>query len=104
MIDKRVCNNGYIWNASNFGFECDKWCDVGEYLDYKNCKCRKRLVDKLVEACTENIDELKIASNNMHKNKCSSCILHIELFSVFFTINIGVVPYFVYYKYISGNK
>ena len=29
--------------------ECDKSCDVGEYLDYKSCKCRKRLVDKLVE-------------------------------------------------------
>ena len=28
-----------------------KSCDVGEYLDYENCKCRKRLVDKLVEEC-----------------------------------------------------
>ena len=22
--------------------ECDKLCYVGEYLNYKNCKCRKR--------------------------------------------------------------
>ena len=29
--------------------ECDKSCDVGEYLDYENCNCEKRLVDKLVE-------------------------------------------------------
>ena len=29
--------------------------DVGNYLDYKNCKCRKRLIDKLVEECGENI-------------------------------------------------
>ena len=36
--------------------ECDKSCDVGEHLDYANCKCRKRLVDKLIEECTENID------------------------------------------------
>ena len=36
--------------------ECDKFCDVGEYLHYKNCKCRKRLVDKLVEECSENVD------------------------------------------------
>ena len=35
--------------------------NVGEYLDYENCKYRKRLIDKLTEECTENIDEVKIA-------------------------------------------
>ena len=30
----------------NFECECDKSCDIGEYLDYDNCKCRKKLVDK----------------------------------------------------------
>ena len=34
----------------------DKSCDAGEYLDYKSCKCRKRLIDKLVWECSENID------------------------------------------------
>ena len=34
---------------------CDKSCGVGEYLDYENCKCRKSLVDKLVDECDENI-------------------------------------------------
>ena len=24
--------------------ECGKSCDIGEYLDYKNCKCRKKLL------------------------------------------------------------
>ena len=23
--------------------ECDKLCDIGEYLDYENCKCRKKI-------------------------------------------------------------
>ena len=36
-------------NPSNCECECDKSCNIGEYLDYKNCKCRKRLVDKLVK-------------------------------------------------------
>ena len=36
-------------------------CDFGEYLDYENCKCRKKLVDNLVEECTENVEEAKIA-------------------------------------------
>ena len=36
-----------------------KSCDVGEDLDYENCKCRKRLVDKLVEECNEIVEEVK---------------------------------------------
>ena len=52
-IDKGVCNKGFIWNPSNCKCECDKACDVGEYIDYENCKCRKKIVDKLVEECTE---------------------------------------------------
>ena len=96
LIDKGVCDRGYIWNPSNCECECDKSCDVGGYLDYKNCKCRKKLVYKLVEECNEIIEEVKIVSKN--KNKCSSCILYIVLFSIFFTINAGIATYFVYYK------
>ena len=44
-----VCDKGFIWNPSNCECECDTSCDVGEYLDYEKCKCRKKLVDKLVE-------------------------------------------------------
>ena len=41
LIDKGICDKGYIWNPSNCKCECDKSCDFGEYLDYENCKCRK---------------------------------------------------------------
>ena len=54
---KRICCNEFNWNPSNCECEYDKSFDVGEYLDYQNCKCWKRLVDKLVEECHENIDE-----------------------------------------------
>ena len=104
MIDKGICDKGYIWNPSNCKCECDKLCDVGEYLDYENCNCRKRLADKLVEECTENIDEVKMASKNEHKNKWSSCMLYIVLFSIIFAINIGIGTYFVYYKYMNRDK
>ena len=103
-LTKGVYHTGYIWNASNCKCECDKWCDVGEYLDYGNCKCRKRLADKLVEECAENIDEVKIASENEQKNKCCSYILYTVLFSVLFTVNIGIAIYFVYYKYMNVMK
>ena len=41
LIDKGVCDREYIWDPSNCECECDKSCDIGEYWDYKNCKCRK---------------------------------------------------------------
>ena len=59
LIDKGVCDKGYAWNPSNCECESDKSCDVGEYLDYENYKCRKRLVDKSVDACTKTIEEVK---------------------------------------------
>ena len=49
MIDKGVCDRGYVWNPGNCESECDKLCDFGECLDYENRKCRERLLDELVE-------------------------------------------------------
>ena len=77
---------------------------VGEHLDYENCKCKKKCVDKLVDECTENVHEVKIAGENEHKNKCSSCTLYIVLFSIIFTSSIGIGIYLVYYKYMNRNK
>ena len=57
-----------------------------------------------MEECTETVEEMKIASENKHKNKGSSCILYIVLFSIIFTISIGIATYFVYYKYINVMK
>ena len=96
-----MINKGFTWNPSNCEFECDKSCDVGEYLDHENCKCRNKLVDKLTEECAENIDEVRIDECNSVKNKCkhNSSTLYIVLFSIVFTINIGIATYFVYYKY-----
>ena len=45
LIDKGVCDKGYAWSPSNCECECDKSCDVCEYVDCENCKCRKKLVD-----------------------------------------------------------
>ena len=56
-----------------------------------------------MDECTETVnEEVKIVDKN--ENKCSSCILYIVLFSIIFTINIEIVAYFVYYKYVSSNK
>ena len=90
LIDKGACNKGNAWSPSNCECVCDKLCDFGEYLDYKNCECRKRLVDKLVEECAKNVDEAKLTkialAENKNSYKCSSCTVYIVLFRIFFTI------------------
>ena len=104
LIDKGICDKGYIWNPSNCKCECDKSCDFGEYVDYENCKCIKRLVDKLIEEYNENIEETSLIKINSAKCKSNSCILYIVLFSVLFTINIRIATYFLYYIYVNRNK
>ena len=102
LIDKGMCDKGLIWNPSNCECECDKACVIGEYLDYENCKCRKELVDKLVDECTETVEEVKIAKITLAEKessyKCSSCTVYFLLFWIFFTINFGgISACFVYF-------
>ena len=96
-----MCNKGFIWSPSNCECERDKPCDVGEYLDYENCKCRKKLVDKLVDECAETVEEVRIVkitlAENENNHKCSSCTLYIVLFSITFIINVGIGIYFTYF-------
>ena len=78
LIDKGVCEKGFIWNPCNCECECDKSCEVGEYLDYENCKCRKKLVDKLVEECTENAEEfLRRKGDNIPEKRFLQKLLEI---------------------------
>ena len=100
LIDKGVCGKGYIWNPSHCECECDKSCNIGEYLDNKNCKCRKKLVELIIDECIESIDIVTI--DNENKNKCSFSIVYvvsIVIFSIILAISIGIGIYFVYYHW-----
>ena len=100
LIDKGGCDKGFIWrNPSNYEWECDKSCDTGENLEYENCKFRKKLVDKLVEECTKNVDEVKTAIMALfeHENECVCFnIICVVLAVIVITISIGIGAYFVY--------
>ena len=95
LIDKG--EKGSIWNASNCECECDKSCDIGKYLDYENCNCKKKLVDELIECdsvecsspekCTENIDEVKIADENECLYSYAICVV---LAVIALAISIGI--------------
>ena len=72
---------------------------------------QKRLVSKLAEECTENIEETRLVEINSTEcnsveNKCkhNSCTLYIVLFSIFFTINVGIGSYVLcFYWYLSKD-
>ena len=69
----------------------------------KNCKCRKKLVDKLTDKCTETIEEVKLTEITLFENenncKDNSCIVYIILMIVVFTIFTAITIYFVYYNW-----
>ena len=104
---KGVFDKGFIWKPSNCECERDNSCDIDEYLDYENCKWRKKLLDKLVEECTENIEETRLvektSTKNKNKHKFSSCTLYIMLFLIIFTINVGIGTHFVYSRWYLKN-
>ena len=118
LIDKRMCDKEFIWNASNCECRFDKLCDVGEYSEYKNCKCKERLIDKLVEECNENIDGNKMLYNetldvislnavplNVYEKVCGSCTLYIVLFAAFFITSICISSVFIYfYWYLNEDN
>ena len=104
LINKLVCDKGCIWNPSTCECEYDKLCHIGQYLDYKNCICRKSIVDKLVDECVNVVDGDKIYNKTLTatlSNDCSSGAVYIVLFTVFLSISVimtGVFIYFHWYK------
>ena len=106
-----MCDKRFIWNPSNCECKCDKSCDIEEYLDYKNCKCRKKIIDKLTEECSKNIYENEMHYNetldiiSSSDNKTSdSCIVYIVLFSVFLIISISMAIYVYFFLYLKNKS
>ena len=109
LIDKSVYEKGFIWNPSSCECECHKSCNIDEYLDYSSCKCRKKLINPLVEECTENINETELVKKTLDKSKdrCNSYVAYRALcwtFFIFFLISMEISIYFVYHNYVNRNK
>ena len=101
LIKKCVVKN-IFWNPRNCQCECGKSCDVEKYLDYKNCKYKKKLINKLVEECSENIDGNEVIYNGT-LNDCGkiwdSCTVYIVLLSIFFIKSISISSFFIYFHW-----
>ena len=108
MIDKGKCDKGLLRNPSNYEFEFDKSCDFGQYLDYENRKCRKKIADKLVEECSENIDGNEINHDvtlDDYVKVCNFCTMYTVLLVIPFLIIIGISSaYFYFYWNLKNNS
>ena len=86
LVSKLACDKGYMWIPSTCSCECDRYCETGQYLDYKNCVCRKKIIDDLIEQCTSTVD-MDIKNNTLSKKSDeSSSNIYIVLFIVFLVL------------------
>ena len=94
-----TCNKGYTWNPSTCECQCDMRCKPGQYLGYKNCVCKNKLIGRVIEECTSIINETMI--NNKDNTVWN---FFIGLFSV--VIFIGAVCFcvLIYFNWIKGKK
>ena len=124
LIDKGVCDKGYIFNPSKRKCECDKSYNTSQYLDYLDCKCKKKIIDLIVEKCIkyDDDDKTKLVNITVNKNDNktkliiititktdnqkkivnktvkNSCKVYIVLTIVSIVISTVYTIYFVYYN------
>ena len=67
-----------MWNHSTHDCECNKACKIDQYLDIKNCSCKKHLIGNLV---LEYGDKILSTTETLLNNKKvarvkSNCLIH----------------------------
>ena len=83
------CTKGYTWNMTTCECQCDMWCKPGQYVDHKNCVCKNKLIGRLIEECTNDINETMINNKDNIANDNTLWNVFIGLFSV--AILIGII-------------
>ena len=94
---------GYMWNSSTCECQCDMWCKTGQYLNYKNCICKNKLIGRVIVECTSVINETMMNNKDNMDNDDTIANIFIGLFSI---LLFGVVCFcvFAYFKWIKGKK
>ena len=88
-----------MWNPSTCTCECNKYCGTGQYLDYENCVCRKKLIEYLNEECTS------IANIDSYKKESSKTNVYFIFFIIFlFFLCVLLVIGLIYYYRKNSNK
>ena len=98
------CDKGYMWNPSTCACECGMWCKPGQYLDYKNCICKNKLIGRVIAECTNVINETMMNDKKNIVNDDTTTSIFIGLFLVVMFIGFICFCVFAYFKWIKGKK
>ena len=98
------CTKGYTCNPSTCECQCDMWRKPGQYLDYKNCIYKNKLIRRVIAECTSVINETKMNNKINMANDNTITNIFIGLFSVVMFIGIVCLCVFAYFKFIKGKK
>ena len=105
LVSKLVCDKGYMWNPSTCMCECDKLCEVGQYLDYRQCVCRKKLIDDLIEQCTTVVDvEINNGTDLVVDKTSSNSSVYLFLFVAVLIMALLLIAGVVYYCRKDNSK
>ena len=80
------------------------WCKPGQYLDYKNCICKNKLIGRVTAECTSVINETMMNNSDNIANDNTITNFFIGLFSVVIFIGFVCFCVFAYFKWIKGKK
>ena len=98
------CDKGYTWNPSTCACECDMWCKPGQYLGYKKCVSKNKLIGKVISDCISIINETMMNNKKNIVNNDTTTSIFIGLFSVVMFIGIVCFCVFAYFKLFKGKK
>ena len=80
------------------------WCKPCQYLDYKKCVCKNKLIGKIISECTSIINETMMNNRDNIANDNTITNIFIGLFSVAMFIGIVCLCVFAYFNFIKGIK
>ena len=84
------CDKGYTWNRA---CECDMWCKPGQYLDYKRCVCKNKLIGRVITECTSLINETMINNKKNISNDDTITNILLDYFQCFYLLDLFVFAY-----------
>ena len=85
-----------MWNATAYDCECNKASKINEYLDIKNCSCKKLLVGKLVLACGIKYNRSLLVGKKVTPKK-SGCLVYTFSWVIICLLLIAVISGSCYY-------
>ena len=80
------------------------WRKPGQYLDYKKCVRKNKLIGKIISECTSLINETMMNNKTNIVNGDTITNIFIGLFSVLLFIGIVCFCIVAYFKWIKGKK